>query len=68
MMKLNENSSNLLGFLRCERLGALDLLSVLEDNDGREFLELQVLLGGGELLDVDLVGGRVVGMALGGPG
>jgi len=65
--ELDENRGHLLGLLGVQALGALDLLSVLEDNNGGEFLEFQVLLSGRELLDVDLEGSGVVGMALGGP-
>ena len=65
--RLNEDSSNLLGLLRVQTLSTLDLLSVLEDNNGWEFGELKVLLGSWELLNVNLEGLGVVSVALGSP-
>lgn len=43
----------------------LKLLAILEDYDVRELLELEVLLGGGEVVDIDLVGVGGGGVLLG---
>jgi hypothetical protein len=54
--RLTKEFSDLLGLLGVHVLNALDLLAVLENDDGGELGELEMLLGRGELVDVHLVG------------
>jgi hypothetical protein len=65
---LNEDGTNFLGFLWVQGLSTLDLLSILEDNDSWELLELEVFLGRWEFFNVDLEGNGIVSVALGSPG
>jgi hypothetical protein len=64
---LDENSSNLLGLFWVQTLSTLDLLSILEYNDGWEFLELEVVLGSWEFLNIDLERCGVMSVTLGSP-
>lgn len=64
---LLENRLNLLGLLGVDALNSLDLLAVLEDNDGGESEVLELLLGTGVLVDVDLVSVGVGGVLVSGP-
>jgi hypothetical protein len=64
---LNQHGRHLGGLVLVHGLDTLDLFAVLEDDDGGEFGELEVLLGGRKLLDVDLVGDGVGLVLLGGP-
>jgi hypothetical protein len=66
-MLLDENSSNLLGLFWVQTLSTLDFLSILEYNDGWEFLELEVLLCSWEFLNIDLECRGVMSVTLGSP-
>jgi hypothetical protein len=60
---LHENGGDLLCVLLVDALDLLELLAILVDNDGWESVEAEVFLGGGVLVNVDLVGigvGRVL--------
>lgn len=65
--RLLENLLDLLGLLGVDTLNGLDLLAVLEDDDGGEGVVLELLPGTGVLVDVDLVGLGVVGVLVSGP-
>jgi len=63
LSRLNENVDNLLGIVLVDTLDTLNLLAILEDDNSGKGLELQVVLAGWELVNVDLVGNGVVGVA-----
>jgi len=62
---LDEDFKNLLGVVLVDTFDALDLLSVLEDDNSWEGLKLEALLAGWELFNVDLVGNGVLNMVAG---
>lgn len=61
-----EKSSNALSLLWSKFLNTLNFLSILEDDDCWELLDLEVFLCGWELVDVDFPCDGVVGVASGG--
>jgi hypothetical protein len=65
---LHENGGDLLCVLLVDALDLLELLAILVDNDGWEGGEAEVLLGGGVLVNVDLVGRSVGGVLVGSSG
>jgi hypothetical protein len=65
--QLDEDSSNLFGLLRVQSLNTLNLLSILEDDNSGELLELEIFLGSRELVDINFEGGGVVSVTLSSP-
>jgi len=62
MSHSDENGSDFGSLVLVHSLDTLNLLAVLEDDDGGKRLELEVLLGRRELLHVDLEGFGVGGV------